>query len=174
MFDLDPDEGLGWPDVQEAAFDVRDTLADIGLQSGAIVTGGKGVHVWLALRRTRGWDTVKLFAKTFAHVMAERALDRYTATMSKSKRKGRIFIDWLRNERGATAIAPYSLRARPGAPVAVPVTWDELKDLDGANRFSMSDMAARLKADCPAAQVQDNLQSLSDGVIDALQAFAEK
>ncbi|PVA08798.1 DNA ligase D [Pelagivirga sediminicola] len=174
VFDLDPDEGLDWADVQSAAFDVRDTLADIGLQSGAIVTGGKGVHVWLALRRTRGWDSVKLFAKTFAHVMAERAPDRYTATMSKSKRKGRIFIDWLRNERGATAIAPYSLRARPGAHVAVPVTWDELKDLDGANRFSMSDMAARLKADCPAAQVQDNLQSLSDGVIDALQTLSEE
>lgn len=174
VFDLDPDEGLDWADVQAAAFDVRDTLADLGLQSGAIVTGGKGVHVWLALRRTRGWDTVKLFAKTFAHVMAERAPDRYTATMSKSKRKGRIFIDWLRNERGATAIAPYSLRARPGAPVAVPVTWGELKKLDSANRFSMSDMAARLKVGCPGAQVRENLQTLNDGVIDALQALSEE
>ncbi|MCQ0090869.1 DNA ligase D [Roseovarius sp. M141] len=174
VFDLDPDEGLDWTDVQAAAFDVRDALADLGLQSGAIVTGGKGVHVWLALRRTRGWDTVKLFAKTFANVMAARDPDRYTATMSKSKRKGRVFIDWLRNERGATAIAPYSLRARPGAPVAVPVTWDELKELDSANQFSMSDMAARLKADCPADQVQDNLQTLSDNVIDALQSLTEE
>ncbi|PVA11415.1 DNA ligase D [Pelagivirga sediminicola] len=174
VFDLDPDEGLDWSDVQDAAFDVRDALAHLGLQSGAIVTGGKGVHVWLALRRTRGWNTVKLFAKTFAHVMADRAPDRYTATMSKSKRRGRIFIDWLRNERGATAIAPYSLRARPGGPVAVPVSWDELKTLDGANRFSMSDMAARLKTGCPAAQVQDNLQTLSDSVIDALQRLSEE
>jgi bifunctional non-homologous end joining protein LigD len=173
VFDLDPDESLKWSDVRDAAFDVRDTLSGLGLESGAIVTGGKGVHVWLALRRTRGWDTIKLFAKTFAHVMAERDPDRYTATMAKSKRSGRIFIDWLRNERGATAIAPYSLRARPGAPVAVPVTWEELTKLSSANGFTMADMAARLKADCPAAQVQGNLQTLSDGVIDALQALAE-
>ncbi|MFP7570412.1 DNA ligase D [Marivita sp. S2033] len=173
VFDLDPDEGLDWSDVRKAAFDVRDTLAELGLNSGAIVTGGKGVHVWLALRRTRGWDTVKLFAKTFAHVMAGQKPERYTATMSKSKRKGRVFIDWLRNERGATAIASYSLRARPGAPVAVPVTWDELKELDGANSFSMSDMDARLKRDCPGLAVQKDLHTLSDGVIDALQKFSE-
>ena len=168
VFDLDPDEGLGWDKVRDAAFDLRDRLDEIGLASGAIVTGGKGVHVWLALRRTRGWDTVKLFAKTFAHVMAANAPERYTATMSKSKRKGRIFIDWLRNERGATAIAPYSVRARPGAPVAVPVTWDELKRLDGANTFSMGDMAGRLKAPCPAARLHENPQTLSSEIIDAL------
>ncbi len=174
VFDLDPDEGLHWADVRHAAFDVRDTLSALGLDSGAIATGGKGVHVWLALRRTRGWDTNKLFAKTFAHVMAARDPDRYTATMSKSKRQGRIFIDWLRNERGATAIAPYSLRARPGAPVALPVTWDELKKLGGANEFTMADMTQRLKLECPAAKVQDNLQTLSDGVIDALQRLSEE
>ncbi|MEB8386753.1 DNA ligase D [Rhodobacteraceae bacterium KMM 6894] len=174
VFDLDPDEGLDWADVRNAAFDVRDTLAGLGLDSGAIVTGGKGVHVWLALRRTRGWDTVRLFAKGFAHVLAARQPDRYTASMSKSKRSGRIFIDWLRNERGATAVAPYSLRARPGAPVAVPVTWEELMTLDSANSFSMADMAARLKQDCPAVHVQDNLQTLSGGVIDALQALADQ
>lgn len=174
VFDLDPDERLDWADVQGAAFEVRDALSGLGLDSGAIATGGKGVHVWLALRRTRGWDTVKLFAKTFAHAMVARDPKRYTATMSKSKRNGRIFIDWLRNERGATAIAPYSLRARPGAPVAVPVTWDELRELDGANRFTMADMAARLKLDCPAAQVQDNMQTLSNDVIDALQALSEE
>ena len=174
VFDLDPDEGLGWDHVRDAAFELRDTLAELGLDSGAIVTGGKGVHVWMALRRTRGWDTVKLFAKTFAHVMATRHPDRYTATMSKSKRRGRIFIDWLRNERGATAIAPYSLRARAGAPVAVPVTWEELETLEGANRFSMADMAVRLKLDCPGLETQKNLQSLSDGVIDALQSLSEK
>ncbi|WP_099827832.1 DNA ligase D [Oceaniglobus indicus] len=173
VFDLDPDEGLEWSDVRDAAFEVRDALADLGLQSGAIVTGGKGVHVWLALRRTRSWDTIKLFSKTFAHVMATRNPDRYTATMSKSKRKGRIFIDWLRNERGATAIAPYALRARPGAPVAVPVTWDQLGELKGANVFSMSDMTARLKADCPAIETQSNLQTLSNEVIDALQRWSD-
>ena len=174
VFDLDPDEGLGWDAVRDAAFEVRDRLHRLGLASGAIVTGGKGVHVWLPLRRSRGWDTVKLFAKTFAHVMAEKAPDRYTATMSKSKRKGRIFIDWLRNERGATAIAPYSLRARQGAPVAVPVTWDELAELKSAKAFSLGDMARRMDRPCPAVALQDDLQSLSDGVIDKLNAWAEE
>ena len=173
VFDLDPDEGLAWIDVRAAAFDLRDALSALGLRSGAIVTGGKGVHVWLALRRTRGWDTTKLFAKTFAHVISAQQPERYTATMSKAKRKGRIFIDWLRNERGATAIAPYSLRARPGAPVAVPVTWDELKKTDSANGFHMTDMGARLDQPCPAMTVQEDLQSLTDGVIEKLQTWSE-
>ncbi|MFN3662519.1 DNA ligase D [Yoonia sp.] len=172
VFDLDPDEGLGWPAVQAASLEIRDALAGLGLTSGAIVTGGKGVHVWLPLRRSHSWDSVKLFAKTFAHVMAARHPDRYTATMSKSKRKGRIFIDWLRNERGATAIAPYSLRARPGAPVAVPVTWSELQKLTAANSFTMADMKGVLKAPCPAIALTEHLQSLSQGVIDALHQWS--
>ena len=173
VFDLDPDEGLGWADVQAAAVELRDALAELGLTCGAMVTGGKGVHLWMPLRRTRSWDTAKLFSKTFAHLMAERAPDRYTATMSKAKRKGRIFIDWLRNERGATAIAPYSLRARPGAPVAVPVTWDELAALDAANSFTMADMEERLKAPCPAEEMQSDLQTLSDKVIDRLSTLLD-
>ncbi len=169
VFDLDPDEGLAWDDVRDAAFEVRDTLSRLGLASGAIVTGGKGIHVWMPLRRTRGWETVKLFARTFAHVLTERSPDRYTATMSKSKRRGRVFVDWLRNERGSTAIAPYSLRARKGAPVAVPVTWDELGGLGSASGFGMGDMTARLAAPCPAVALQGDLQTLSDKVIDRLQ-----
>ncbi|WP_323766167.1 DNA ligase D [Marinovum sp.] len=174
VFDLDPDEGLGWESVRDAACELRDRLQDLGLASGAMVTGGKGVHVWLPLRRIQGWETVKLFSKTFAHVMAEKAPERYTATMSKSKRKGRIFIDWLRNERGSTAVAPYSLRARKGAPVAVPVTWDELSGLAGANAFSLGDIAARLDQPCPAVALQEDLQSLNEGVIDALHRWSSE
>lgn len=173
VFDLDPDEGLDWNEVRSAAFDLRRALARLGLTAGAIVTGGKGIHVWMPLRRTREWETVKLFAKTFAHVMADKSPDRYTATMSKKKRKGRVFIDWLRNERGATAIAPYSLRARKNAPVAVPVTWDELENLTAANGFRMADMGDRLASPCPAAALQQDLQSLTDGVIRKLQDWAE-
>lgn len=173
VFDLDPDAGMEWPRVRDAAIEVRDALAELGLRAGAMVTGGKGVHVWMALRRTRGGDTVKLFSQTFAHVIAAQSPDRYTATMSKAKRRDRIFIDWLRNERGATAVAPYSLRARPGAPVAVPVSWDELKTLDAPNRFTLADMAARMKQDCPALAVQDDLQSLTNDVVAALQDWAE-
>jgi bifunctional non-homologous end joining protein LigD len=137
VFDLDPDEGLGFAAVRRAAFDLRDRLADLGLGSWAMLSGGKGVHVIVPLRPAAGWQTAKLFAQLFATLAAQAAPDLYTATMAKSARKGRIFIDWLRNERGATAVAPFSVRARPGAPVAVPVGWDELRGLRRANAFSM-------------------------------------
>jgi len=153
VFDLDPDEGLGWPDVRSAAFDVAARLDALGLASVPVVTGGKGVHVCVCLRRTKGWDTVKLFTKTLAHVMAQAEPDRFTATMSKAKRKGRIFIDWLRNERGATAIAPYSVRARPGGAVAMPVTWDELASLAGPATFDQQAAAARLDQPCTGARL---------------------
>ena len=153
VFDLDPDEGLGFVTLHAAAEEVRGVLEAVGLPSVPMVTGGKGVHVIVPLRRTATWETVKGFSKTLATALTERHPDRYTATMSKAKRKGRVFIDWLRNERGATAIAPYALRARPGARVAVPVTWQELGDLPGADAFGPEEMAARLAAPCPLAAV---------------------
>ena len=104
-----------------------------------MVTGGKGVHVIVPLRRISGWDTVKYFARTLARILADRAPDRYTATMSKSKREGRVFIDWLRNQRGSTAVLPYSARARSGAPVAIPLAWNELKNMDNAHPYSIDD-----------------------------------
>ncbi|SFQ97291.1 DNA ligase D [Poseidonocella sedimentorum] len=149
VFDLDPDEGLGFDAVKRAAEELRAGLEACGLEAAPMVTGGKGVHVIVPLRRISGWETVKVFAKTFATVLAERHPERYTASISKAKRKGRIFIDWLRNERGATAIAPYSLRARPGAAVAVPVTWAELSELDRPDGFHVDDMDPRLARPCP-------------------------
>lgn len=137
VFDLDPDEGLGFGDVKEAAIQIHDALTDLDLPSWPLLSGGKGIHVVVPLRRVAGWDTVKLYARVFAELMATRHPDRFTAQMSKAKRKGRIFIDWLRNERGSTAIAPFSLRARPGAPVAVPVTWDELPKIKSAAAFDL-------------------------------------
>jgi bifunctional non-homologous end joining protein LigD len=169
VFDLDPDEGVAWRDVRQAAFDIRGHLDAMDLDCGALVTGGKGIHVWMALRRISGWDRVKGFAETFARALADREPERFTATMSKQKRKGRIFIDWLRNERGATAIAPYSLRARPGAPVAVPVTWDELGALDAPDCFRMADMADRLDGPCPYAAQADRLQSIGARAIERLE-----
>ncbi|ETX27741.1 DNA ligase D [Roseivivax isoporae] len=173
VFDLDPDEGLGFDAVRDAARDLRDHLARIGLPCGAMVTGGKGVHVVVPLKRQATWDTVKGFAKTFAHILAERAPERYTATMSKQKRRGRIFVDWLRNERGATAIAPYALRAREGAPVAVPVTWDELSRLDRANGFTIGDMADRLGRDDPLAEAAERPTAITRAVVDALEDWAK-
>lgn len=135
VFDLDPDEALGFAEVRSAAVTLRDRLADLGLGSWAVVSGGKGVHVIVPLRRTATWENAKLFAQLFAAVLAEVEPKQFTATMAKKARKGRIFIDWLRNERGSTAVAPFSVRARAGACVAVPVSWDELSRIRTAEKF---------------------------------------
>jgi len=139
IFDLDPDEGLGFDEVKRAARDIRDRLGDIGLVSFAMLSGGKGVHVVVPLTPGHDWETHKDFAHRFAEALSTAEPERFVATMSKAKRKGRIFIDWLRNQRGSTAILPYSARARAGAPVAVPMGWDELEDVKDAHPLSIED-----------------------------------
>ena len=170
VIDLDPDEGLGFKDVKRAAFDLKRRLADIGLQTFALVTGGKGIHVVAPLARRQDWDDVKGFARAFAARQAEAEPKRFVATMSKAKRKGRIFIDWLRNERGSTAIAPYSTRSRPGAPVATPVTWDELEGLDAANGFYPETVLQRLDEDDPWADYAEVRQSITKAMLAAVDA----
>ena len=145
VLDLDPDEGLDFGDVKKAAKDIHQTLADLGLASFAMLSGGKGVHVIVPLEPKAQWPEVKDFARRFSTALAQSQPDRYTATMSKEKRKGKIFIDWLRNQRGATSVIPYSARARSGAPVAAPVSWDELDDYDRAGHFSISDAARMIE-----------------------------
>ena len=140
VIDLDPDEGLDFGDVKKAARDIRRTLEDIGLTSFAMLSGGKGVHVVVPLTPDAQWPQVKDFADRFARALAAAEPDRFTATMSKAKRKGRIFIDWLRNQRGATAVLPYVVRARENAPVAVPVTWDELQDIEHPGAFTIANL----------------------------------
>jgi len=144
IFDLDPDEGLGFDDVTRAARDIRRQLSDLGLVSFALLSGGKGVHVVAPLTPGHDWETHKDFSRRFAGALAAAEPDRFTATMSKAKRKGRIFIDWLRNQRGSTAVLPYSARARSGAPVAVPISWDELDGMKDAHPYSISDAEALL------------------------------
>ncbi|WP_026381416.1 DNA ligase D [Afifella pfennigii] len=146
IFDLDPDEGLGFSDVKRAAFHLRERLAELGLESFPLLTGGKGVHVVAPLVRRREWPEVKAFCKAFAVKLAAEAPDRYVATMSKAKRKGRIFIDYLRNERGSTAIAPFSTRAREGAPVATPLAWEELSGVKAAGSYDVESLLRRLGA----------------------------
>ncbi|MCB1461170.1 MAG: DNA ligase D [Nitratireductor sp.] len=170
VFDLDPDEGLGFGDVKRAAGEVRDLLSEIGLESVPMVTGGKGVHVIVPVRRTAEWETVTAFARTIATFLAERDPDRYVATMSKAKRKGKIFVDWLRNDRGSTAIAPYSIRARKGAPVAVPVMWKELVELDSASGFKMTDVVKQLTKASPLTSLSPK-QSISKSVFRALEGI---
>ena len=138
VFDLDPDEGLDFDDTKKAAEHLKNQLAELGLTSFPMLSGGKGVHVVVPLTPEAEWPAVKSFADRFARALAQAEPDRFVATMSKAKRKGRIFIDWLRNQRGATAIMPYSARARAGAPVAAPVSWTELRQIETAANWSVS------------------------------------
>jgi bifunctional non-homologous end joining protein LigD len=145
VFDLDPDQELDFADVKKAAADIRRQLADIGLASFAMLSGGKGVHVVVPLSPGHSWDAHKDFSKRFAGALSLAEPDRFVATMSKAKRKGRIFIDWLRNQRGSTAIMPYSVRARAHAPVAAPIGWDALGDVESPGHWTVKDAGALLE-----------------------------
>lgn len=126
IFDLDPGDGVPWSDLIESAIDLRARLEDLGLQVFIRTTGGKGLHLVAPLTRRSDWEDVKGFARAIANKLTQRFPKRYIATSSKAKRKGLIYVDYLRNDSGATAIASYSTRARPGATVATPLHWDEL------------------------------------------------
>ena len=139
VFDLDPDEGLGFDAVKKAAVDLKRHLADMGLQTFPMLTGGKGLHVIVPLTPEAEWPVVKDFAQRFCVALATAEPERFTAQLSKARRKGRIFLDYLRNQRGATAIMPYSARAREGAPVAAPINWKELDEYESGGRYTVGD-----------------------------------
>lgn len=145
VFDLDPDEGVEFKDVVSAAFHLQDVLGQMGLATFPMVTGGKGVHVIAPLTPTAEWPVVKDFAHRFAMALAQADPDRFTAALAKAKRTGRIFIDYLRNQRGATAVMPYSARSRPFAPIAVPLSWEELRDLGSPAHWHIGDAAEMVK-----------------------------
>lgn len=166
IFDLDPDESLGFADVRQAAFDARDRLESHGLKSVPLVTGGKGVHVVVPLARRAEWPEVKTFARALARRMEADEPERFLSQASKEKRKGRIFIDWLRNERSATAIAPYSTRAKKDAPIAMPVSWEELKRLEAANTFHVEDMEARMSEPDPWAEISELRQAITKTILE--------
>jgi DNA ligase D len=144
IFDLDPGEGLGFADVAQAGHEVRAYLGDLGLASFAKTTGGKGVHVVVPVDRRYGYPQVKAFAKKVAESLAAKTPTRYLTRISKAERRGRIFIDYLRNDATSTAVAAYSTRSRAGAPVATPVTWDELIPALDPAAFNVNTVPERL------------------------------
>jgi DNA ligase D-like protein (predicted polymerase) len=141
-FDLDPGEGTGFAEVKAAAVTLRGMLDALRLASFPLLSGGKGIHVVVPLTPAAEWPEVRGFARRLCAALAEAEPARFTIALPKSERAGRIFLDYLRNQRTATAILPYSLRARAGAPIAAPIAWDELDEVPRASRFTIADAAA--------------------------------
>lgn len=143
-FDLDPGEGVGWPQMQEAAALVHAFLDELGLPGWLKTSGGKGLHVVVPLRPQHGWDTVKDFSQAVVQHLARTIPQRFVAKSGPKNRVGRIFIDYLRNGFGATTVAAWSARARPGLGISVPVRWPELKKLEGGDHWSVATVHQRL------------------------------
>jgi len=160
IFDLDPAGDVPFEALKLAAQDLRQRLQDKGLESTLKCTGGKGLHVTVPLAGEDKWSTVKSFAASVAQEMVTAVPDAYVATMSKAKRAGKIFIDYFRNDYTATAIADYAVRARPGAPVAVPLEWKELKNVKAADQFTMDDVLRRVQHKRPNSGSRPSKQTI--------------
>ncbi len=159
VFDLDPDEGMDLDKVRQGARDIRSILTELSLNSYLKTSGGKGYHVVVPLKPVVDWDTFHDFAKRFAEVMEQKWPDRYTSNVRKAKRSGKIFVDWIRNGRGATSVAPYSIRARKGARVSMPISWEEL-DIVAPDGISMADALVRINGNDPWKDFFQNNQML--------------
>jgi bifunctional non-homologous end joining protein LigD len=158
IFDLDPDPSVPFSKVKKAAREIRKRLSKTGLESSVKCSGGKGLHVVVPLAPTRRWDEVKAWASALAHDMVARAPDTYVATITKAKRKRKILIDFFRNDYTATGVASYSLRARPRAPVAIPLDWRELTTLHSADQFTIKAVLKRIQGrPLPAATPEQQL-----------------
>lgn len=160
IFDLDPGEGVGWDGIVAAAREVKARLEAADLAAFVKTSGGKGLHVVAPLAPGAGWEEAKDFAHALAAAMAADDPDRIIAVATKAKREGHVFVDYLRNARGATAVAPYSTRARPGAAVAMPVAWDELGDIVRADAFTIANTPERLRAADPWADFRASARPL--------------
>ncbi len=144
ILDLDPGPGVAWSRVVDGARRLRSVLEELDLSSFVKTSGSKGLHVVVPLDRRSRWEEVRAVARAVAERLVDEAPDRFVATAAKDERGGRIFVDVLRNSRGATSVAPYSPRARAGAPVSAPLRWDELGRVDGAGAYTVANMGRRL------------------------------
>ena len=145
VLDLDPDPALPWTSMLDAAQRTLSVLDELGLKAFVKTSGSKGLHLIVPLARRDDWDTVKAFAKAISQFMTRQSPERFTATSGPKNRVGKIFIDYLRNARGASTVAAYSVRARPGLPVSVPVSREELKDVRGAQQWTLTNLQERLR-----------------------------
>lgn len=173
VFDFDPDPAVKWPKVVDAALDMRAFLKKLGLASFVKTTGGKGLHVVVPFKPLLEWDAIKEFTRTVADKFAAMDPDMYLINMSKKKREGKIFIDYLRNGRGSTAIAPYSTRARPGALIATPLSWAELESGAKPQHFGMDAVIARVSKSFkdPWKEMLGTKQSITEKTITTLMAL---
>jgi bifunctional non-homologous end joining protein LigD len=145
VIDLDPGDEVPWTRVIGAALEVRERLARLGLESFVRTSGSKGLHVVIPVQPVSDWESARSFARSLAEAMAQERPDRYLAAAAKGQRRGRIFLDYLRNARGATAVCSYSLRNRAGAPIATPLSWDELPRVRAPTQFGFANMRRRLQ-----------------------------
>ena len=148
VFDLDPDEGMDLNRIRQGVLDLKSILSELSLNSYLKTSGGKGYHVVVPLKPSVSWETFHDFARRIAEVMEQKWPDRYTSNVRKAKRSNKIFIDWIRNGRGATSIAPYSVRARKGARVSMPIAWEEL-DSVAPDGITMAEALKRIGGDDP-------------------------
>ncbi|MEP6472570.1 MAG: hypothetical protein ABJC74_02555, partial [Gemmatimonadota bacterium] len=170
ILDLDPAPGVKWGAVKAGALAIRDLLAGLDLKSWLKTSGGKGLHVVIPFERRISWELCTAFARAVAERLAAEQPERYVTVASKAARTGKIFVDWLRNSRGATAVAPWSTRAREGAPVSVPVRWDQLGGLTSGDSISMSDVPGLIggRYRDPWADLPKAKQRIGRDVVEAL------
>lgn len=169
-FDLDPNPDVSWKRVQQAAVQLRDMLGELDFKSYVKTSGGKGLHVVVPIARRNSWDEVKSFAGTISRALVQTDPSAYIATMSKAKRGGKIFIDYLRNSRSATSVAPYCTRAKPGAAISFPIEWNELAKVNSGDAFDVKTVLARLakRRRDPWADMDDQRQYIRKAMVRAI------
>lgn len=165
VFDLDPAPETPWSQVVEGARRLRERLSAFDLESFLKATGGKGLHVVVPIRRGPGWDEIKRFSAAVATSVMREVPERYTLQLAKARRQGRLFLDVLRNGRGATWIAPYSTRARLGAPVSAPLAWSELSTRLRSDAFTVGNMGERLRRTDPWRAMHTLRQTLTASML---------